>query len=83
MERDLRSQIDALESSYRANSPEKAELLDKAYQDIAACASTAGAPKAGAEAPDFTLPNAVGIPVRLSDALANGPVVLTFYRGIW
>lgn len=83
MQHDLRSQIEALEHSYRANSPQKAELLDKAYRDIAACASTAGAPKTGGEAPDFTLPNAVGIPVRLSDALANGPVVLTFYRGIW
>ncbi|MGH3243721.1 MAG: peroxiredoxin-like family protein [Spirillospora sp.] len=37
----------------------------------------------GETAPDFTLPNAVGDPVRLADRLAEGPVVLTFYRGAW
>ena len=39
--------------------------------------------KAGEQAPDFTLPNAVGRPVTLSRFLADGPVVVTFYRGIW
>ena len=37
----------------------------------------------GDEAPDFELPDAVGGTVRLSDHLAEGPVVLTFYRGTW
>jgi len=34
-------------------------------------------------APDFSLPNAKGQAVHLADVLSNGPVVLTFYRGIW
>lgn len=37
----------------------------------------------GTRAPDFTLPNAFGEPVRLADYLAQGPVILTFYRGAW
>jgi len=37
----------------------------------------------GDEAPPFTLPNATGGDVKLADALAEGPVVLTFYRGTW
>jgi peroxiredoxin len=37
----------------------------------------------GDTAPDFTLANAVGEMVTLSDLLASGPVVLTFYRGDW
>jgi peroxiredoxin len=37
----------------------------------------------GDKAPDFTLPNALGQDVSLSDALRRGPVVLTFYRGAW
>lgn len=37
----------------------------------------------GTKAPDFTLPNAYGKPVKLSDQLENGPVVLVFYRGAW
>ena len=32
---------------------------------------------------DFELPDAQGRPVRLSELLAGGPVVLTFYRGAW
>lgn len=38
---------------------------------------------AGDRAPDFTLPDALGRPVTLSDLLADGPVVVTFYRGEW
>ncbi len=37
----------------------------------------------GATAPDFTLPDARGATVTLSQVLARGPVVLTFYRGGW
>jgi len=53
-----------------------------------------GAPAVGQKAPDFTLPDANGTPVKLSDVLAgkdrksgeedavNG-VLLIFYRGYW
>jgi peroxiredoxin len=34
-------------------------------------------------APDFTLLNALGEPVSLNQRLAQGPVVLSFYRGEW
>jgi peroxiredoxin len=37
----------------------------------------------GEAAPDFELPNRAGRPVRLSDLLREGPIVLTFYRGRW
>ena len=37
----------------------------------------------GGRAPDFELPNATGRGVRLGELLARGPVVLTFYRGVW
>ena len=46
-------------------------------------AAVDGALGVGAEAPDFALPDATGREVRLSDLLAEGPVVLTFYRGAW
>ncbi|WP_199617673.1 peroxiredoxin-like family protein [Paenibacillus alkalitolerans] len=37
----------------------------------------------GTEAPDFTLRNQTGNGVTLSEEIAKGPVILTFYRGEW
>jgi len=46
--------------------------------------SASGAPQAGQTAPDFTLPDANGKPVTLSDLrTANRAVLLIFYRGYW
>lgn len=83
MEHDLRYQIEELEQRLTQKEPQKAELLEKAYEEIASYGLAENVPKAGDEAPDFTLPNAVGIPIALSAALAHGPTVVTFYRGIW
>lgn len=38
---------------------------------------------AGQRAPEFALPNPRGRIVQLRDLLRQGPVVLTFYRGVW
>ena len=54
--------------------------------------ASAGAPKVGEKAPDFTLADAQGRPVRLYDLLGSGSagsgapgswVILIFYRGYW
>lgn len=37
----------------------------------------------GGKAPDFTLPDASGAKIQLSEELKKGPVVLMFYRGNW
>ncbi len=42
-----------------------------------------GGLQVGATAPDFELPDPTGQRVKLSTLLANGPVVLSFYRGEW
>lgn len=39
--------------------------------------------QAGETAPDFALPSTDSAMVRLNDLLAEGPVVLTFFRGGW
>lgn len=41
------------------------------------------AKQVGDQAPNFSLKNAKGEAVQLSDYLAKGPVVLTWYRGGW
>ena len=42
-----------------------------------------GALKVGDRVPDFMLPNAEGRLVQSSELLGGGPVVLSFYRGVW
>ncbi len=40
-------------------------------------------PKLGATAHEFVLPDSIGVERRLSELVAERPVVLLFYRGDW
>jgi hypothetical protein len=42
-----------------------------------------GVIKVGSRLPAFTLPNANGVAVSSADLLAQGPLVLTVFRGHW
>lgn len=53
-----------------------AKKLQEAHQSILKL-------NVGDKAPDFSLSNALGKTVKLSELLKNGKVVLTFYRGTW
>ena len=57
-------------------------VMAKAKDDLAAALPNPGL-AVGTAAPDFSLTNANGTRVGLSSLLAEGPVVLTFYRGAW
>ncbi len=59
------------------------ESADPADVPASAEQAVGGALGVGAMAPDFALPDIDGGTVRLYDLLAQGPVVLTFYRGAW
>lgn len=83
MEKELRTQIQELEQSLPPLTQEQAEKLELASRELALSGITERVLKQGEAAPDFTLPNPVGTPVSLSAALKNGPVVVTFYRGMW
>ena len=72
----------------RPEAPTAEALPDTAGTPPAAAALTAeqaaeAALGVGDTAPDFSLPDAMGRPVSLSEMLRSGPVVLTFYRGSW
>ncbi|MEV6280480.1 peroxiredoxin-like family protein [Nocardia sp. NPDC051832] len=61
-----------------------AELLSRFDAHAEALTQLGGAAAAnGTRAPDFTLLDATGRKFALATALADGPVVLTFYRGGW
>ncbi len=57
-------------------------VMTRATEDLAEAMPDPGL-EVGERAPDFELVNAFGDRVRLSDHLARGPVVLSFYRGAW
>ena len=75
--------MEQLERSFPPLAPDKARLLEQAARQLELSGITDRVLKKGALAPAFTLPNAVGRPQSLEAALLNGPVVVTFYRGIW
>jgi hypothetical protein len=62
---------------------EDVALMDEATEELIRSGIAAKAKRVGEMAPDFTLPNTSGELVKLSDLLAQGPVVVTFYRGTW
>lgn len=58
-------------------------LFEQGVRDVAAAEVMQTALRAGDTAPMFTLPDGNGDSVALSDLLADGPVVLMWYRGGW
>ncbi|MBU6497201.1 MAG: AhpC/TSA family protein [Rhodospirillales bacterium] len=63
--------------------PKTAALLQRTHAELLAHDYPHHAVGEGQIAPDFTLPDQHGRPVSLHEALARGPVVLTFFRGGW
>jgi len=55
----------------------------KATKDVIESKIAEKAPKVGQKLLNFNLPNALGEMRSLNQLLANGPLVLTFYRGGW
>jgi peroxiredoxin len=58
-------------------------VMQRAARELAESGQADEALTVGGKAPSFTLPSATGRTVVLDDLLADGPVVLTFYRGAW
>ncbi|MFG2138932.1 peroxiredoxin-like family protein [Streptomyces sp. NPDC048650] len=63
--------------------PAAREVIERTDRELAASGQADRALGPGARAPRFTLPAADGTTVALETLLADGPVVLTFYRGAW
>ncbi len=80
----LQEQLAALVARGKAVTP--SEILVSMQRDLETLARSGLAQKSvqvGEQAPDFTLPDALGQPVTLSARLLQGPVVVAFYRGEW
>lgn len=80
----LKAQLDAKRAAFNEVAPESVKT---AYELGVAAVEASGvlerAKQIGDLAPDFSLENAAGKSVTLSEQLKNGPVVLIWYRGGW
>lgn len=77
--------LDALKAEFETKLAPKSvvDVLHRATDELIASGAQYRALKAGDAAPEFTLPDADGAPVSSKALLAKGPLVITFYRGVW
>ena len=82
-ERLLDDELKVLRDGFAERAPQLIETMEAAIEEIEA-ATIAGALDLGAEAPEFRLRDVThGRDASLSEALAQGPAVVSFYRGEW
>jgi peroxiredoxin len=80
----LQEKLDAFKADFEGKAPKQAvEIMHRATAELIASGQADRTLKAGAVAPTFTLSEADDGPITSSDLLARGPLVLSFYRGIW
>lgn len=80
----LQDRLDAFKTAFRAGKPpEIAAIMARATAELVASGAAGRALKAGDRAPDFTLAAPDGTPVAAAELLAQGPLVVSFYRGVW
>ena len=58
-------------------------VMQRATEDLRDSGILERVLRTGDEAPDWILAGPQGEPVRSRELLAHGPLVLTFFRGVW
>jgi peroxiredoxin len=85
----LHDRLDALKADFEGGkfpiktTAEQLELMQRATQELIGSGQAARALQAGDPAPVFTLDDAHGQPVNSLELLGEGPLVVSFYRGVW
>jgi len=85
----LQDKLDAFKADFEAGKPPYSvpysviETMHRATAELIASGAAQKALKAGDRAPAFTLDDPDGKPVSSADLLRQGPLVVTFYRGVW
>ena len=80
----LQEQLDEFKTGFLAQAPvDVQEKMTAAIQALTDSDMLDKVLKEGGTMPEFTLQNQIGGPLSLSQLLANGPLVVTFYRGGW
>jgi peroxiredoxin len=85
----LQAKLDAFKADFEAGKPpynvpySVIETMHRATAELKASQQDERAKKVGDKAPTFTLTDPEGNAVSSADLLAKGPLVVSFYRGVW
>lgn len=85
----LQQKLDAFRNNFEAGGPPFNapswihEPMHRATAELIASGAAKLALKVGDQAPSFRLPDADGHFIDSTDLLSKGPLVVTFYRGVW
>lgn len=80
----LQQQLNAFKEQFKKQAPAPAyEAFTRSTQELIDNGAADNALNVGAHAPDFVLTDPEGNEVALQALLAKGPVVVSFYRGVW
>jgi peroxiredoxin len=85
----LQDKLDAFRADFKAGKPpfnappEIHPVMERATAELIASGQAGRAIKAGDRAPHFNLKDQDGNDVSSAALLAKGPLVVTFYRGVW
>ncbi|HEX4076300.1 MAG TPA: hypothetical protein VHX49_12940 [Candidatus Acidoferrales bacterium] len=80
----LQERLDALKAEFESKTPpEKVTIMHRATEDLRRSGIMDRVIKVGDRLPEFVLPNVRGENVSSAELLRRGPLVMTFYRGVW
>ncbi|MHA6769636.1 peroxiredoxin-like family protein [Sphingobium ummariense] len=85
----LQSKLDAFKADFQAGKPPYnvpytvIETMNRATAELIASGAAQKALKAGDRLPEFTLSDPDGKTISSADLLSQGPLVISFYRGVW
>jgi peroxiredoxin len=85
----LQARLDAFKAEFEAGKPPYSvprsviETMHRATAELIVSGAARGAKKAGDVAPSFSLKDLEGNVVSSADLLRRGPLVLSFYHGVW
>jgi peroxiredoxin len=85
----LQDRLDALKADFEGGKlsykpgPDVLDIMHRATAELIASGQALNARRAGDKAPEFALKDPDNHVVSLSELLAKGPLVVSFYRGVW
>ena len=80
----LQDRLDQMKAEFQAKAPPEAlEVMQRSTEDLRNSAIMETCLKKGDQAPAFLLPDHTGTDISSADLLAKGPLVISFYRGVW